>query len=96
MEWFFADWVRGTGIPHYKIEFTAKPSDKGFLVKGKLLQSGVRESFVAPVPVYSSGGEYLGRIIAGGPETSFRFVTQHNPGKLVIDPQMTLLCVTEH
>ena len=95
MEWFFADWVRGAGIPHYKIEFTAKPSDKGFLVKGKLLQSGVPESFVAPVPVYSSGGEYLGRIIAGGPETSFRFVTQHNPGKLVIDPQMTLLCVTE-
>jgi Peptidase family M1 domain len=95
MEWFFADWVRGAGIPHYKIEFTAKPSDKGFLVKGKLLQSGVPESFVAPVPVYSSGGEYLGRIIASGPETSFRFVTQHSAGKLVIDPQMTLLCVTE-
>jgi hypothetical protein len=48
------------------------------------------------VPVYSSAGEYLGRIIAGGPETSFHFVTQHHPGKLVIDPQMTLLCVTEH
>ena len=96
MEWFFADWVRGTGIPQYKIQFTAKPSEKGFLIKGKLLQSGVPDSFVAPVPLYSSGGEYLGRVIAGGPETTFHFVAAHNPGKLVIDPQMTLLCVTEH
>jgi hypothetical protein len=30
-----------------------------------------------------------------GPETSFHFVTANAPRKLVIDPQMTLLCATE-
>ena len=96
MEWFFADWVRGTGVPHYKLEYSTKRSEKGFVVKGKLLQTGVPDSFVAPVPIYASGGAYLGRVIAGGPQTSFHFVSERDPGKLAIDPQMTLLCVTEH
>jgi len=95
MEWFFADWVRGTGIPHYKLEYSTKRSEKGFVVRGKLLQSGVPNSFVAPVPIYTASGEYLGRVIAGGPETPFHFVSSREPGKLVIDPQMTLLSVTD-
>jgi aminopeptidase N len=95
MEWFFADWVRGSGVPHYKIEYATKKTEKGFLVKGKLLQSGVPDSFVAPVPIYASGGVYLGRVIASGRDTSFHFATERDPGKLVIDPQMTLLCIPE-
>ena len=95
MEWFFADWVRGTGIPHYRIEYSTRRSEKGFVIKGKLRQSGVASSFVAPVPIYSSAGGYLGRVIAGGPETNFRFVSAREPGKLLIDPQLTVLCVTE-
>jgi Peptidase family M1 domain len=95
MEWFFADWVRGTGVPHYRVQYSTKQSEKGFVVKGKLLQSGVANSFVAPVPIYSSNGGYLGRVIAGGPETPFHFVSAREPGKLLIDPQMTLLCIAE-
>jgi len=95
MEWFFADWVRGAGIPHYKLEYSTKRSENGFVVKGKLLQTGVPESFVAPVPIYSATGSYLGRVIAGAPATPFHFISQRDPGKLVIDPQMTLLCVTD-
>jgi hypothetical protein len=95
MEWFFADWVRGTGVPHYRVEFSAKRSEKGFVIKGKLLQSGVASSFVAPVPIYASNGGYLGRVIASGSETPFHFLSAREPGKLLIDPQMTLLCITE-
>jgi len=95
MEWFFANWVRGTGVPHYRVEYSVKHSEKGFIVKGKLLQHGVANSFVAPVPIYSSTGGYLGRVIAGGPETPFHFVSTREPGKLLIDPQMTLLCAID-
>jgi len=95
MEWFFADWIRGTGIPRYKLEYTTRRSEKGFVIRGKLRQSEVPDSFVAPVPIFTASGAYLGRIIAGGPETSFHFVSERDPGKLVIDPQMTLLCVTD-
>jgi len=95
MEWFFADWVRGAGIPRYKIEYSTKRSEKGFLVRGKLHQSGVPDSFAAPVPIYTAAGVYLGRVIAAGVETPFHFVSQNDPGKLVVDPQMTLLCVVD-
>ncbi len=96
MEWFIEDWVRGTGVPHYRVEYTTRRTEKGFAVKGKLLQTRVPRGFVAPVPIYSAGGALLGRVIAGSEETSFHFNSATDPGKLQIDPQMTLLCVVEH
>ncbi len=99
MEWFFEEYVRGTGIPHYKVEFTTHRTDKGFQVRGKLFQSGVPRSFIAPVPLYigSSAGHsvLLGTVLAAGEETSFSFHSQTEPHKLLIDPHMTLLCVPE-
>jgi len=98
MEWFFEDWVRGTGVPHYRVEFSVHRSDKGFLVRGKLFQSGVPRSFIAPVPLYANTGGHstqLGVVAAAGPETTFQFTTQAAPNKISIDPRMTLLCVSE-
>ena len=99
MDWFFDDWVRGTGIPHYRVEFTAHRDETGYSVHGKLFQTNVPRSFLASVPLYAtginSGRSFLGNVIAGGPETSFRFHTSAPPHKILIDPQMTLLCTTE-
>lgn len=94
MEWFFEEWVRGTGVPHYQVEFTAHGTDTGYQVRGKLLQTGVPRSFIASVPLYAAGSgrnAFLGNVIATGPETSFHFTTQTAPRKILIDPQMTLL-----
>src|SRR6266849_6614530 len=99
MEWFFEDWVRGTGVPRYRVEFSVHHSEKGVVVRGKLFQHGVPRSFVAPVPLYASGAggrpTPLGVVIAAGAETAFHFTTQSAPGKIIIDPHMTLLCVSE-
>ena len=99
MEWFFEEWVRGTGVPHYHVEFSVHHSEKGFVVRGKLFQSGVPRSFIAPVPLYANaaGGHptQLGIVLAAGPETAFHFSTQLAPSKISIDPHMTLLCVSE-
>jgi aminopeptidase N len=99
MEWFFEDWVRGTGVPHYRVEFSVHRSEKGVVVRGKLFQQGVPRSFVAPVPLYASGvgtrPTPLGIVIAAGPETAFHFTTESVPAKIIIDPHMTLLCVSE-
>jgi hypothetical protein len=99
MEWFFEEWVRGTGIPRYKVEFTVKRAETGFQVRGKLRQGGVPRGFVAPVPLYADVGPgqrvLLGTIIASGEETPFQFTTASAPRKLLIDPLMTLLCLTD-
>jgi Peptidase family M1 domain len=99
MEWFFEQYVKGTGIPRYKVEFTSRRTEKGYQIHGKLHQYGVPPSFIAPVPIYLAGsgthGSHLGTVMASGEETSFTFHTQAEPHKLVIDPKMTLLCLTE-
>ena len=100
MEWFFDQWVRGTGIPHYRVEFTTHKTEKGLLLRGKLFQSGVPRSFISPVPIYaniSGHHTYLGTVTTSGPETSFHFAIPAavgEPHKLLIDPQMTLLSVS--
>src|ERR1700730_11935335 len=99
MEWFFEDWVRGTGVPHYHVEFSVHRSEKGFLVRGKLFQRGVPRSFIAPVPLYASAAvghlTQLGVVIAAGPETAFHFTAPTAPSKITIDPRMTILAVSE-
>jgi hypothetical protein len=99
MEWFFDEYVRGTGVPRYKVGFTSRRTEKGFQVRGKLYQSGVPHYFIAPVPLYVSIGAgrsvYLGTVLAAGEETPFSFITQTDPHKLLIDPHLTLLCVPE-
>lgn len=100
MEWFFDEYVRGTGIPHYKVQFTSRSSEKGFQIRGKLMQEGVPRSFIAPVPIYATTSIpgrtiFLGTVVATGDETNFTFTSAVQPHKLLIDPHMTLLCIPE-
>jgi peptidase M1-like protein len=99
MDWFFEEWVRGTGIPRYHVEFAVHRNEKGYLIRGKLWQRGVPRSFIAPVPLYASASAghsvLLGVVTAEGPETPFHFTAEAPPHKVIIDPRMTLLCVTE-
>jgi len=99
MEWFFDEYVRGTGIPHYKVQFTSRNTEKGFQIRGKLMQDGVPRSFIAPVPIFATTTlgrtVFLGTVVATGEETSFTFTSAAQPHKLQIDPHMTLLCITE-
>ncbi len=99
MEWFFDEYVRGTGIPHYKVQFTSRSTGKGFQIRGKLMQDGVPRSFIAPVPIYASTALgrtiFLGTVVATGEETNFTFTSAAQSHKLLIDPHMTLLCITE-
>jgi len=99
MDWFFEQWVRGTGIPHYSVEFHVSPHDQEFLVTGRLLQTGVNDVFTVAVPLYAgrAGGkqERLGVVVTTGPETHFRFVSKIRPAHILIDPRLTILSRTE-
>ena len=99
MEWFFQQYVKGTWIPKYKVEFTSRKTEKGYQIRGKLYQYSVPPSFIAPVPIYLAGpgnrNTHLGTVMAAGEETNFTFTTQTEPHKLLIDPKMTLLCLQE-
>lgn len=98
MNWFFDEWVRGTGIPHYSVKYEVKAKGTEFLVSGVLEQQGVNDDFSVPVPIYGTriGGkaERLGTVVTSGRETRFHFGTRVRPTKVVIDPRLTVLCTT--
>jgi hypothetical protein len=54
MDWFFAEWVYGTDVPSYRLEYSIA-AEKGSLpvVTGRLTQSGVSSTFKMRVPIYA-------------------------------------------
>ncbi len=99
LDWFFEEWVRETGIPHYSVEFQTRPRGQEFLITGKLRQDDVPELFTEAVPLYAArpGAKpsLLGSVVTTGQQTSFHFTSAFKPGKIVIDPQNTILCKPE-
>ena len=54
MDWFFNEWVYGTEIPSYKLEY--KIGSDGTL-SGRITQSGVSNNFAMVVPLYADFGK---------------------------------------
>ncbi|HWZ32325.1 MAG TPA: M1 family aminopeptidase [Bryobacteraceae bacterium] len=63
-DWFYNDWVYGTDIPKYRLEYSLTPSSSGKIsFTGKLTQSGVAPEFLMRVPIYF---DFDGRIVRAG------------------------------
>jgi len=91
LDWFFDDWVFGTGIPSYSVNYRVQPSARGgFVVDGRVSQTGVPESFIMPVPLYADD-QLLGTVAVSDEEGSFRFETKSKPVRVTADPQQTIL-----
>lgn len=99
LNWFFGEWVKNTGIPHYSVQFETRRLRREFVIAGTLKQDGVDDLFTAPVPVYAaraSGAPFrLGVVVTTGHDTNFRFVSRVRPARLLIDPELTILCTTK-
>jgi hypothetical protein len=52
MNWFFDEWVYGTEMPSYKLEYSVN----GNTLTGRVTQSGVSDNFAMLVPVYLDFG----------------------------------------
>jgi hypothetical protein len=64
MDWFFSEWVYGTEIPNYRLEYSLIPQSGGKrLLTGKLTQSGVSAEFKMNVPLFA---EFDGKIVRIG------------------------------
>jgi hypothetical protein len=72
MDWFFDQWVYGTEMPSYRLEYSISGAGGKPVLNGRLTQSGVSESFRAPVPLYVDYGKgpvYLGSVRMTGSAT---------------------------
>ena len=63
-DWFFREWVYGTEIPSYRMEYSLTPEAGGkVLFAAKVTQSGVSPGFVMSVPVYF---DFDGHVLRAG------------------------------
>lgn len=90
LDWFFREWVYETGVPAYKMQWSAKPlSAKGFLIQGTITQSAVPADFEMLVPVVAEVGKdrkiTLGRVPVSDDGGRFKFVTAQRPKSVAID-----------
>src|SRR5262249_24973715 len=64
LDWFMLQWVYGTGMPRYRLEYHVAPDERGgFILSGTLHQEGVPDGWFMPIPVFL---EYDGNIVARG------------------------------
>jgi aminopeptidase N len=89
MDWFFRQYVYGTGIPEYRMQWQADDAGGGqFKVRIKILQSGVPEPWMDILPVYAqSGGKIfrLGLLRIKGKESEFNLNLPYKPEKLLLN-----------
>jgi hypothetical protein len=58
MDWFFNQYVYGTGIPHYNFHVTLEPTADGKThVKGEISRSGVPDAWKDVIPLYAHVGD---------------------------------------
>jgi len=96
LDWFFDDWVRGTGIPTYKIEATVRAAANVFVVEGTIQPSNVRPDFEMLVPVVTQSGRVktlLGEVPVTDAGGRFKFVTSSKPSHVTIDDEQILAVV---
>src|SRR5262249_25291379 len=97
LDWFFDQWVYETGIPTYRLDSTVIPvKGCGFILKGKIKQDHVSEFFMMPVEVFGHFAPNkivrIGRVVASGKETEFRFTLKTRPQKITLDENHQVLC----
>lgn len=88
MNWFFDEWVYGTEIPKYRLEYSMEQATGGkTVIRGRLTQSDVSEKFRMKVPIYAEMEKKiirLGLVYVEGNSTSkeFRITTQVKPKRI--------------
>jgi hypothetical protein len=90
LDWFFGEWVFGTEVPKYRLEYSLEPADAGnFEIVGRLTQSDVSERFAMAVPVYVDFDGKLIRAlslrIAGSATREFKIKVPKKPKRVLLN-----------
>jgi hypothetical protein len=75
LDWFFDEWVYGTEVPSYRLEYSLRDEGGKTILTAKATQSGVSEKFRMLVPLYLDFGKgwvRLGQLTMNG-NTTFPF-----------------------
>jgi hypothetical protein len=94
MNWFFNQYVYGTGIPHYDFHAEVQSANGQWTITGNLKRTGVADTWMDMVPVFV---EHDGKVMRLGlistikPDTPFTVNLPYNPGKVQVNINEELL-----
>ncbi len=101
MAWFFRDWVYGTEIPAYHLQYSLTPAEDGkTLLTGKVTQSEVSDQFKMRVQVYADfDGKpvRLGSLGLFGSQTTpeFKIKLPRKPRRVLLNANHDVLASSE-
>ena len=88
MDWFFREWVMGTGVPTYGFSWTADPKPDGtYALRLRVRQTDVPDDFVMPVPLlirFADGEAYV-RLTVKGPLTEVTLTVPGQPRRVELN-----------
>jgi len=98
MEWFFDQWIRGSGIPKYTMTYHVGLAESGgYFVDGEVEQVVMMGAVEAPVPGLffqamvpvtveaKDGHGYRKNLVVSGPVTKFRMEVPAEPKKVFLN-----------
>jgi len=95
LNWFMHQWVYGTELPNYRLEYQMQPQpDGGKLLSGTLFQDNVPKEWFMPLPleVQMDNGQHGVAIIhAYGPSTPVTLKLPPGAKKVALDPELFVL-----
>jgi peptidase M1-like protein len=95
LNWFFLQWVYGTGLPAYELDYNIQPQPDGSAVlQGTLSQDDVRDDWIMPLPMvmeFSKGRSAHGVVWAHGKQAAVKVHLSEQPTKVELDPEHWVL-----
>jgi len=90
MDWFFDEWIYGTDVPSYRLEYSLRPGEAGgTLMEARLTQSGVSPSFRMLVPVFADVAGKKDRIcvvrMGGNSTLDFKVTLPARPKQILLN-----------
>jgi hypothetical protein len=89
LDWFFRQYVYGTGIPQYSFRYSAQPAPDGkYKITATIAQSGVPDGWKDILPIYIHQGNnvsLLGWTRATQKENKVEFTLPFNPTKISLN-----------
>ena len=89
MDWFFRQYVYGTGIPEYKLDYTVEQNGDKWDVSGTMTQAGVPDGWKDAVRLYlhlpGRGPLPIGWLQSNGKSAAFKLALPVKPEKLTLN-----------
>ncbi len=89
--YFFDQWLNGSGVPEFKVDYTIFREKNGYKVLGQVKQD--LDLFKMPVEfqIQTDGDPEYARVEVAGPSSEFEAKTDRKPKAVVIDPKEKIL-----